>query len=49
MSQVEIESGGCNPVAIFDEWTTETEDSITVPLTLLQEAKVIFSNWKTEY
>ncbi|MDR3090722.1 MAG: DUF2318 domain-containing protein [Clostridiales bacterium] len=49
MSQVEVESGGCNPVPLWDEWTTETEDTITIPLTLLQEAKEIFGNWKTEY
>ncbi|GHV17066.1 membrane protein [Clostridia bacterium] len=48
MSQVEVESGGCNPVPIWDEWTDETDDSITIPLELLQEASQIFSNWKTE-
>jgi uncharacterized membrane protein len=49
MSQVEVESGGCNPVPLWDDWTTETDDTITVPLELLQEASAIFSNWKTEY
>ncbi|GHU91414.1 membrane protein [Clostridia bacterium] len=49
MSQVEVESGGCNPVPLWDDWTTETDDTITVPLTLLQEATAIFGNWKTEY
>jgi uncharacterized membrane protein len=49
MNQVEVESGSCNPVPIWDEWTTETDTSITVPLELLQQAKVIFANWKTEY
>jgi len=49
MSRVEIESGGCNPVPIFDERTTETEDSITISLDVLQEAKSIFANWKSEY
>jgi uncharacterized membrane protein len=49
MDMVEVESGGCNPVPIWDEWTTETDDAITVPLDLLQEAAVIFADWKTEY
>jgi uncharacterized membrane protein len=49
MSRVEVESGGCNPVPLWDEWTEETDDTITVPLALLQEAKEIFANWKTEY
>ncbi|MDR0906327.1 MAG: DUF2318 domain-containing protein [Oscillospiraceae bacterium] len=48
-SDVEVESGGCNPVPLWDEWTTETDDTITVPLELLREATAIFSNWKTEY
>jgi uncharacterized membrane protein len=49
MSQVEVESGGCNPVPLWGEWTTETDDIITIPLSLLQEATEIFSNWKVEY
>jgi uncharacterized membrane protein len=49
MSQVEVESGGCSPVPLWDDWTTETDDTITVPLELLQEATVIFGNWKTDY
>ncbi|GHV15172.1 hypothetical protein FACS1894219_11930 [Clostridia bacterium] len=49
MDRVEVESGGCNPVPIWDEWTAETDDTITIPLTLLQEATMIFSNWKNEY
>ncbi|MDR0857936.1 MAG: DUF2318 domain-containing protein [Oscillospiraceae bacterium] len=49
MSDVEVESGGCNPVPLWDEWATETDDTITVPLSLLQEASAIFGNWKVEY
>jgi hypothetical protein len=47
MEQVEILSGGCNPVPIFPADKTVTDESITVPLTYLQEAKAIFANWKT--
>lgn len=49
MDRVEVESGGCNPVPIFPEYKTETEDAITISYRLLSEAKDIFSNWKTEY
>jgi uncharacterized membrane protein len=49
MERVEVESGGCNPVPIFDEYTSVSDDNITIPYDLLKEAKVIFSNWKTEY
>jgi hypothetical protein len=46
MDQVEVSSGGCNPVPIFDENTTVDEESITIPYDFLNEAKVIFANWK---
>jgi uncharacterized membrane protein len=49
MDMVETESGGCNPVPIWDEWTLESDDEITIPLDLLREASVIFANWKVEY
>ncbi len=47
MSRVEVESGGCNPVPIFDGNKTVDESSITIPLEVLKQAAVIFSNWKT--
>lgn len=49
MDEVEVISGGCNPVPILPENKTQTDDSITVPLEFLQEATVIFSNWRTSY
>jgi uncharacterized membrane protein len=49
MDQVEVQSGGCNPVPIFAENKTVTDESITVSKDFLTEAKVIFENWKTEY
>lgn len=49
MDQVEVISGGCNPVPILPENKTVTDDTITVPLSFLQEATVIFSNWRTDY
>lgn len=49
MSQVEVVSGGCNPVPIFPENKTVTDETITVSLDFLQEAKGVFSNWRSEY
>jgi uncharacterized membrane protein len=49
MSQVEVVSGGCNPVPIFPGNKTVTDETITVSLDFLQEAKVIFSNWRSDY
>ncbi|MDR0813504.1 MAG: DUF2318 domain-containing protein [Oscillospiraceae bacterium] len=49
MSQVEVESGGCNPVPIFGENKTVTDKTITISKEYLTEAKVIFGNWKTNY
>jgi hypothetical protein len=45
-SKVEIESGGCNPVPIFDDNKTVTDDTITIPADYIALAKDIFSNWK---
>lgn len=47
MSQVEVESGGCNPWPIFDENKTVSDDSITISYEYLKEAKVLFANWKS--
>ena len=49
MDQVEVASGGCNPVPIFPDYKTVTGGTITIPYAFLKEAKIIFSNWKTEY
>jgi uncharacterized membrane protein len=46
MSQVEVQSGGCNPVPIFEEHKTVTDETITISYALLEEAKAIFGNWK---
>jgi hypothetical protein len=46
MDQVEVSSGGCNPVPIFDENKTVDDENITIPFDFLNEAKVIFANWK---
>lgn len=47
MDEVEVTRGGCNPVPVGDENKTVTDTSITIPLKYLQEAEVIFANWKT--
>jgi uncharacterized membrane protein len=49
MNQVEVQLGGCNPVPIFSENKTVTDETITISSEFLTEAKAIFANWKTEY
>ncbi|MDR1913129.1 MAG: DUF2318 domain-containing protein [Clostridiales bacterium] len=49
MSQVEIESGGCNPWPIFAEDKTVTDEYITISYDFLQESTGIFANWKGNY
>lgn len=46
-SDVEVSKGGCNPVPIFDENKTVDETNITISKDFLNEAKVIFENWKS--
>lgn len=46
MSQVSVEKGGCNPVGIYDDMRTETDEAITIPLDLLKQAVPFFGNWK---
>ncbi len=43
---VEVTKGGCNPVPITEEYKTVNEDTITIPREFLEEAQVIFENWK---
>ncbi len=45
-SEVEITRGGCNPVPIFDEDKTVTDDTIVISKEFLTESKEIFANWK---
>ncbi|MCI2112763.1 MAG: DUF2318 domain-containing protein [Ruminococcus sp.] len=47
--QVEVQSGGCNPVPIFSENKTVTDDTIEISYDCLNEAKQIFANWKTNF
>jgi uncharacterized membrane protein len=49
MDQVEVQSGGCNPVPIFPENKIVTDESITISYDFLKESKGIFANWKAEY
>jgi uncharacterized membrane protein len=46
MSQVEMRSGGCNPVPIFAQNKTVTAETITISKLFLTEAKGIFARWK---
>ena len=47
--QVEVLSGGCNPVPIFPENKTVDAEKITISADFLAEAKGIFANWKKDY
>jgi hypothetical protein len=49
MDEVEVRSGGCNPVPIFAQDKTVSDTAITIPRAYLAEAKDIFANWKTQY
>jgi uncharacterized membrane protein len=46
MDQVEVQSGGCNPVPIFPENKTVTDTTITISAEFLTRASVIFANWR---
>jgi uncharacterized membrane protein len=46
MSQVEVRSGGCNPVPIFPANKTVDDTNITIKKEFLIKAKGIFANWK---
>lgn len=43
--QVEIVTGGCNPVPILSENKTEDKATITIPKDYLEENQDLFSNW----
>jgi len=44
--QVELITGGCNPVPITKELKTEDANFITIPKALFEEAKPLFLKWK---
>jgi uncharacterized membrane protein len=46
MSQVEVRSGGCNPVPIFPANKTVDDKNIIIKKEFLIRAKGIFANWK---
>ncbi|MDR1175255.1 MAG: DUF2318 domain-containing protein [Treponema sp.] len=46
MSQVEIRSGGCNPVPIFKDDKTVSGNTITISKEYLARARDIFARWK---
>jgi Predicted membrane protein len=45
-NDIETVKGGCNPVPITDEYKTVSNDTITIPKTILSQAVTIFQNWK---
>ena len=46
VDQVEVAKGGCNPVPIFEDQKTETDDTIAISDDVMAEYKTLFSNWK---
>lgn len=46
MGDVEVTKGGCNPVPITDEYKTVDNEIITVSKDFLEQAVVLFQNWK---
>lgn len=46
---VEIISGGCNPVPIIKQNKTETSDEITISRDFLEQYKEVFAKWKTNF
>jgi hypothetical protein len=49
MDRVEKAQGGCNPVPIYADYKTVDEENITISGAFLEEATVIFQNWKASY
>lgn len=43
---VQVSAGGCNPVPIFEENKTETDESITISEAFIRDSKDIFLNWR---
>lgn len=46
MDQVDVEKGGCNPVPISSDQRNVTDSEVTISKDYMQQATVIFSNWK---
>jgi uncharacterized membrane protein len=46
MSQVEVRSGGCNPIPIFRDYKTVTDTAIIISQDFLKKAKAIFARWR---
>ncbi len=44
--RVGVEAGGCNPVPITDDVRTDDGGNILISDDYLQQARVIFNNWK---
>jgi len=46
MTQIERQTGGCNPVPIFAANKTVTDTTITISPEFLRQAKGVFAKWK---
>jgi uncharacterized membrane protein len=46
LSQVEVRSGGCNPVPIFAANKTVTDTAILISIDYLTRAKALFARWQ---
>lgn len=46
VDEVEVQSGGCNPLPIFAENKTVTDDAVEISYDFFYKCKRIFANWK---
>jgi uncharacterized membrane protein len=46
MAQVEVASGGCNPVPIFAENKIVDDEKIVIPREYLAQERDIFARWR---
>lgn len=46
LDQIELMRGGCNPVPILEDFKTDDGTNIIIAQSLLEEASVLFGNWK---
>lgn len=46
VDQVEIKTGGCNPLPIFENEKKTTDSEISVPYETLKKSESFFVNWK---
>lgn len=48
VDQVELQRGGCNPVPVSEDQKQDDGDTVTISAAFLDEASVLFTNWKDQ-